>query len=98
MGFIRVANEAMCRPIRALTQVSYIRTLDAVTLTHYLKRLMKFVFNHFVTVHRQRDMTHLGMSWHVLVELGVSMLAQLLAHWEWELSSYTSKMPYLCIP
>lgn len=22
MGFIRVANEAMCRPIRALTQVS----------------------------------------------------------------------------
>ena len=22
MGFVRVANEAMCRPIRALTQVS----------------------------------------------------------------------------
>lgn len=24
MGFIRVANESMCRPIRALTQVYYI--------------------------------------------------------------------------
>lgn len=24
MGFIRVANESMCRPIRALTQVNYI--------------------------------------------------------------------------
>lgn len=23
MGFIRVANEAMCRPIRALTQVQF---------------------------------------------------------------------------
>lgn len=23
MGFIRVANEAMCRPIRALTQVRF---------------------------------------------------------------------------
>lgn len=23
MGFIRVANEAMCRPIRALTQVKF---------------------------------------------------------------------------
>lgn len=24
MGFIRVANESMCRPIRALTQVNYV--------------------------------------------------------------------------
>ena len=23
MGFVQVANEAMCRPIRALTQVAY---------------------------------------------------------------------------
>lgn len=23
MGFIKVANESMCRPIRALTQVNY---------------------------------------------------------------------------
>lgn len=28
MGFIRVANEAMCRPIRALTQVFYFKTLQ----------------------------------------------------------------------
>lgn len=25
MGFIRVANEAMCRPIRALTQVRFLQ-------------------------------------------------------------------------
>jgi len=24
MGYVQVANEAMCRPIRALTQVAYI--------------------------------------------------------------------------
>lgn len=28
MGFIRVANEAMCRPIRALTQVLFISSIE----------------------------------------------------------------------
>ena len=30
MGFIRVANEAMCRPIRALTQVAWAFILYAL--------------------------------------------------------------------
>lgn len=39
MGFIRVANEAMCRPIRALTQVfwplrSRLLLGEAVTLSN----------------------------------------------------------------
>ena len=32
MGFIRVANEAMCRPIRALTQVAWAFLLSACYL------------------------------------------------------------------
>lgn len=35
MGFIRVANEAMCRPIRALTQVLAI----LMYFTYYIKKM-----------------------------------------------------------
>lgn len=31
MGFLRVANEAMCRPIRALTQVDHKIHLKSLT-------------------------------------------------------------------
>ena len=36
MGFIRVANETMCRPIRALTQVQLNRAYFLVDVRFYL--------------------------------------------------------------
>ena len=42
MGFIRVANEAMCRPIRALTQVIYVH----YSLDIYLVEAVSDLFMH----------------------------------------------------
>lgn len=41
MGFIKVANETMCRPIRALTQVLLITVLKLYEIIISLKKTVK---------------------------------------------------------
>lgn len=81
MGFIQVANEAMCRPIRALTQVRQFMCLTAINwkifyMLHIVLQTIelkdKFLAKYFkswVFSCRQKDMTPPNMCWHALVVL-----------------------------
>lgn len=80
MGFNRVANEAMCRPIRALTQVSSCLCLG-------LSFLRQFILVTGICC-RPRGMTPVVMCWPASVGLVGSMPALLhaLLEWRWSLS------------
>lgn len=69
LGFIDVANEAMCRPIRALTQVR------VQTVKLYLFMYMYVNMSYFS---RQKGMIRASMCWPALVGPEDSMFVQLL--------------------
>lgn len=65
MGFIRVANEAMCRPIRALTQVfGVLKSQLHPECLVVIKCLKSGFFFHQYPL-RLRVMIPLSMCWHV---------------------------------
>lgn len=68
MGFIRVANEAMCRPIRALTQVFYYKTLWDLKIFDSLKP-KHTVFRNFCCLQTEQAKGH-DTSQHVLACFG----------------------------
>lgn len=72
MGFIRVANEAMCRPIRALTQVFWVLKSqlqmcemcdghEAFHILFFTSSLNPYLIHH----HRLKVMIRLSMCWRV---------------------------------
>lgn len=69
LGFIKVANEAMCRPIRALTQVGVQSFLEK-SLVKQKKWLIIFIF-------RPKVLTRLVTFWRASEELGLNMLVPL---------------------
>ncbi len=72
MGFVRVANEAMCRPIRALTQVTNIFQICCTTINDITLYSIPF---------RAKDMIRLATSWRVSEVRVVSTRVPLLAAW-----------------
>lgn len=83
MGFIRVANESMCRPIRALTQVYIILTSNWCIHILNLRfsiikfQLIKTYMIIFIFIYRQEDMIHGNIHWPVLEELVDNILVLL---------------------
>lgn len=93
MGFIRVANESMCRPIRALTQVNTIKLnftfekqfqfeffLSVRQALHVRPNLLKQHGTCLFYYYRLKGMTQRGTHWHVLVVQVHSTLVPWRAH------------------
>lgn len=70
MGFVRVANETMCRPIRALTQVLNVMIKNLFLLSE------RFIYIFYI---RRKVTIHLATFWRVSGVQGGSTRAPLRA-------------------
>jgi hypothetical protein len=68
LGFVQVANEAMCRPIRNLTEVTLKK--------EKLKKNIIFFDNQLFEIKRERVTTHENTCCHVSVAPGLNTHAQ----------------------
>lgn len=92
MGFLKVANEAMCRPIRALTQVTWhVHELLVYWYMYLTGAIIKCHLLCMLTC-RERVMTPRSTFWPALVVQADSMLVLLPEALACPLCSYTGKL------